>query len=484
MFALWSPASASAACSGSSPTRIAASASRVDVGDCYAAAQNGDTILVPIGTAEWPSALTVAKDISIIGAGIGQTNISRSGECFIISLAHNVRISGFSFRNCSIGATGEAVAGKAFRVDHNSFQSSSWTINNISGGCANPQRHPTGLWDNNQFFNYAIHTGGSKCMRTEGNYQDQLWAQDPPFGLGDGVVYVEDNTFGGSSGMVNFGDGNYAARYVFRFNKIVHTDGVPGSAGYLEVHSVQGNNRAVQMWEVYKNQMTGPGSFFGLAFIRGGSGFLWGNRVAAGTPSIKINNVRSNSGCGADGTCNTSGPCNGTSIWDQNGQHGYSCRDQLGRAKDNTLWSTGALYTQPLMPAYFWDNISGTSTQYVPSLHDGGSGTSYLSFHIQENRDWYTQNINFNGTAGVGVGPIANRPASCTPGVAYWATDQGEWNSKQAGPDGLLYKCTAPNAWSVHYIPFTYPHPLQQSSTSAPASPLAPPTSLSATATQ
>ncbi len=66
----------------------------------------------------------------------------------------------------------------------------------------------------------------------------------------------------------------------------------------------------------------------------------------------------------------------------------------------------------------------------------------------------------FNGTTGVGVGTIANRPTTCTAGVAYWATDEGEWNSLNAGADGRLYKAIAANTWALYYTPYIFPHPL------------------------
>ncbi len=163
-----------------------------------------------------------------------------------------------------------------------------------------------------------------------------------------------------------------------------------------------------------------------------------------------------------DGVCSTNGPCDGTSNWDQNstGQNGYACRDQIGRSHDTTQWVIGNAYTETLTPAYFWDNLDASSAQYVPALHDSGTGTSYLAAHIQQNIDWYTQNTSFTGATGVGVGTLAARPSTCTTGVGYWATDQGTWNTSGSGGQGQLYTCVSTNTWSLTYVPFTYPHTL------------------------
>jgi hypothetical protein len=176
-----------------------------------------------------------------------------------------------------------------------------------------------------------------------------------------------------------------------------------------------------------------------------------------------MDNVRS------EGSVSGAGACNGTSSWDQNtsGQQGWRCRDQIGAGPDSVLWQIGAPHAQTPQPAYFWDNRL-TNNAPIP-VADQGTGRD--SLHIRANRDYYTQVEQFNGTAGVGVGSLAQRPSRCTVGVGYWATDQGEWMSDNAVADGQLYTCVMTDTWALTYTPYPFPHPWTTNTTPSPPPP-------------
>lgn len=460
-------------------SQSAANCSSAAVTSAINLAASGDAVLVPAGACTWTSPVTLpaTKDLTLLGAGAGATVITCTTRCLDIATTVTTRVARFAFvysgtnseQLVRVGFNSNVTSGKTFRIDHNTFTSvSAWGLVDIFGGGPTIGKHPTGLVDHNTFSGVAVHVNGSNFLRDEGTAQDSLWSQTTVLGDGTDVVYIEDNTFTGD--RPNYVDGNYGGRYVVRFNTM------SGHATGVEIHSVQGNNRAVQRWEIYKNTVSKPGaSFYPVAFIRGGTGVAFGNLFNADFGSVLLlDNVRS----GADPGGGV-GACNGSSAWDQNLEpNGYACRDQVGRGRDTVMW-TGppAPYTQSLQPVHFWDNKEGPGTPLSVTINEGCSHQICLpppgnnSVHLVENRDWYRDNASFNGTTGVGTGTFASMPGTCTPGVAYWATDRGDWNSLQAGADGELYKCTAAGVFELYYRPYTYPHPLQAGGAIAPAAP-------------
>lgn len=145
----------------------------------------------------------------------------------------------------------------------------------------------------------------------------------------------------------------------------------------------------------------------------------------------------------------------------------YPCADQIGRGAGAYVSGTNPTPVAPMNqasdPLYEWLNS-----------HNGSNQSAILSnnpTHVQQNRDYYDWTSSFDGTSGVGSGTLASRPSSCTKGVGYWATDQGNWNQSGSGGQGELYVCTATNTWALYYEPFTYPHPLTQQGDPPPAAP-------------
>jgi hypothetical protein len=133
-------------------------------------------------------------------------------------------------------------------------------------------------------------------------------------------------------------------------------------------------------------------------------------------------------------------------------QIGYGqCQDRIGGSPVVNM-TTGDLRWphQALEPVYCFENYANGTL----------SGASSTFPTVKENREYYNQTNSFDGNTGVGVGTLAHRPSTCTKGVAYWVTDQGEWDSTHDGPDGQLYVCTATNSWTAYYTPYIYPHPL------------------------
>ena len=431
-------------------------ATSCSVSDMQAAidrAATGDTVSVPAGSCDWGSArlFIKGKNISVQGAGIDVTTITGSSTMIdmgIDGVGTSSSVTGFTI-NAARWTAALRVDGDGWRIHHMKFTTTpaGYISNAILpfGQRANSPHGPTGLVDHVTFIdsNVDVYGYSTNLVDLEGS----LFYG--PLGLGDQyAVYIEDSTYTFTAAFGNIMDCNEGGRWVMRFNAIT-------ASSDIESHSAQGP-RACRRWEIYQNSINfGVGGFFTPFFIRGGSGTIFGNIVGGGwgEPYISFDNIRSFE------PRPPLGQCNGTSLADGNLlANGWPCRDQIGWAQDSALWtSSNPNPRQISTPAYIWNNTIGGMPAVV-------NIRNFVGAWIQPNRDYYNQNATFTGATGVGVGPITSRPSTCTIGVAYWTTDEGEWNSLHSGADGQLYKCTATNTWTLYYRPYAYPHPLQTAS--------------------
>jgi chitodextrinase len=305
-------------------------------------------------------------------------------------------------------------------------------------------------------------------------------------------IFVEDNTFTFTSkSTVGMGciDGWQKAGMVFRYNTVTNCQ--------LVFHE-QGHEGGFTNAELYGNSLSTTSGIWTdgdrLVFDQGGGERMYFNNVLFGSTgkspyALEITHYRSptnaESGSGLP-------PCNGSQSFDGNWSpastyHGYPCWGQPGRKEAGAF---GTLPYGSLSPIYSWLNRWQDGTLANIIISDPWNSATYpTSVHVKANRDYYTsvssgpntsKTSPFNGTTGMGYGPIANRPDTCTAspnaamesggGVGYWATDQGEWNSSNGStPDGQLYRCSATNTWTLDYIPYQYPHPLVSGTTPPPS---------------
>lgn len=142
---------------------------------------------------------------------------------------------------------------------------------------------------------------------------------------------------------------------------------------------------------------------------------------------------------------------------------------------------------------YYESDVGGRAGWYSGSGRDGGVFVQNLVWFsgsaIGANCGQQVSSSSpFDGTpagwsneCGVGFGPIALRPTVCSTNAFYWATDEGEWDSLNPGPDGKMYWCQSTNSWVASYganntapaggvagLPYTFPHPLRNVVTPPP----------------
>jgi hypothetical protein len=338
------------------------------------------------------------------------------------------------------------------------------------------------------------------------------WSLPTNFGSAD-YFYIEDNIINahttGDTYATRIFDGYSSAKVVVRFNAV-------DSAVLGETHATghASDDRGLRSQEVYGNRVTSSlaanPSFCALD-MQNGTTLVWGNtwdkvyKMIYHFQLTRKNNTTYTQAATPNGWGYAGTQFNGVgSNWDggtalgTDTLRGYPCLDQAGRGQGDLITgafpnkvnsTTGTIRwpNQALEPIYIWNN-SGSIVpgwgDFVVGNDTGGRVVADRDYYLPASGQQTSSTSPFNGTSGTGWGTLANRPTTCTPGVAYFATDQGSWNTstsnpygvQQNGADGVLYKATATNTWTQYYVPYTYPHPLQTDGVSS--SPPSPPSDL------
>jgi hypothetical protein len=487
-------------------------------------ASAGDTVTIPSGTFTWTNGVSsnVPADVTLMGAG---TSATGGGDQTVIidNYAANHPLMAFTVNSTGVfritGITVQSGTGTTkdngtisiigpgtVRIDHSHFIASStanYQIIAFWNGVFGVMDHCiVDLTGTNALYFYNGRHGGAGD--TVGNYE---WSLPTAIGSAD-YFFIEDNIINGYAPGTVYStrvyDGTSAAKVVVRFNTLYQS-----SLGETHATGHAGNDRGLRSQEVYGNSATSSLQHdpnFTAVDMGSGTTLVWGNSWDQVYKSIyhfnvtRKNNDTYNQTATPDGWGYAGTEFNGTgSNWDGGTVNstdtlkGYPCLDQPGRGQGDLITgvmpdkinsTTGTIHwpNQALEPIYIWNNAGTFVSGWGNLTFSDNSGGRVVS-----DRDYYapasgvqTNNHSpFDGTTGTGWGTLANRSTTCTTGVAYFATDQGSWNTsasnpygvQQNGASGVLYKCTAPNTWTLYYTPYTYPHPLQGGGGHGPQAP-------------
>jgi len=430
----------------------AASPSFADVRAAISSAQAGDTVLVPAGEARWTQPLEITKPIKLIGAGIGSTIItsdyhptdtsrdkSRRENYLITYYPSNplttadapCRISGFTLNG---GANSFGIllynptiyTQKYIRIDH-------MRIYNLWGRSATDPYGGRPFQICGEFFGVMDNCTVGEVTGTYITVDsiDEMWATPgATYDYGSAnMFFFEDNLFYGFNQYLLI-TSEMSARFCVRHNDFDGTEMTTGVYPAFDSHGNQpGAHCATMGVEIYENTLKNN---YGVYFYgqRGGKALVYNNDVIMTTGSA-WQVVRDEYNDGEDPVHH---PPTNTAGQPQHASDGYywgNTRNGVRYPGLDPYVPQSVNYSDPSDPYY-----------YAPLAYKGVAP--------QENREFWHEQDSFDGRSGVGVGPLASRPSTCTVGVGYWAIDTK-----------TLYKCTATNTWTAYYTSFAYPHPLR-----------------------
>ena len=295
------------------------SASESDVAAVIGSAKNGDTVIMPAGTATWTRTLPVRKAITIQGAGIGVTIVkdgAQKGALIDWTLAAGLlsRLTGIEFQDGGrinvaaapgglIHIDGSNTDGSQFRWDH-----CKW--NNLNGypvldtviGVIDHNEIIVGTKVNEWLFPYGNRWNG-------GSYGDGSWAAPANWGSSQ-FLFIEDNTITGTNPTyeAQIIDCYGGARVVMRHNVI---RGLTGNHGTESA----GRTRGGRAMDIYANQITCGNVNRFIGNNRGGSELFHDNTITQCWGNLAQHSLATQR---MIASFNPWGGADGTNQWDKN----------------------------------------------------------------------------------------------------------------------------------------------------------------------
>jgi len=340
-----------------------------DVQATIDAAHDGDTVMLPPGTAEWTTktpgnvAVTVpnTKGLIIQGAGMDQTVITDA--------------TGNNYGECLLAING--MDGKTFRITGITFigkttKPSNTTMIAISGTCKNWRVDHCKIVDqglgsegiDTKGYTYGLMDHLIFINTTPVVYADENNAWERPLTLGtSNAVYIEDCQY--PNAKFHWAtDGRSGGRFVLRYSDMTNTQiGTHGTDG--------GGSRGIHSYECYANRFMAEGTVncYRAAEIRGGTGVIFDNTYIGNWGTMTVEH---NCACNFDPNDNR---CGGAKFCTS-----YPCLDQIGRTTD-----MDNDHTQDLEPFYAWNNKGDGTLKYFTIA----GCPDVIKSYIKENRDFY-----------------------------------------------------------------------------------------------
>ncbi len=402
----------------------AKSCSYNDVLAAIATAKAGDAVVVPNGTASWSQALIITKGIILKAATVGGV-IIKSGAAagssygdpanFLVAYVPSsdqvdkpFRLSGFVLdgnnNRFTFMADNEYLTPiTQFRLDHCLIKNSPGSLLHFFGEIY-------GVIDNNEL-------RGDTCpsfVTRDFSLNEKTWSNITfDFGSVNNRYYEDNIIYLGSYGSSN--EGGLGGRYCVRYNTFYNAGG-SGVQPWFDMHGNggAGGNHGTMGAEIYANTIYCNNKSLMMFDQRGGK-------------LMAFNNSAVNANSGAPG----------------------KVREEVFDS-DNPPATNPAGQPQHVSDSYYWNQSINGSISYdfsIPQTLDYGGNTGIVP---RWDVHCFKQVQKFDGSSGVGVGPLAQRPSYCTTeGVAWWATDENKlyrWHNM---------------AWELYYVPYTYPHPLR-----------------------